>query len=106
MSDHIGSYFKPASVSWWGGVLLVLSGILVAFHPDAASHPVMTVVTAMAGLDGTSPALLIGLGMGIIGMRAKKDRMHHDITKMGEEIKRGSPNPQAFPPRILEDFHE
>lgn len=70
---QISDYFKPTSLTWWGGVLMLLVGSLGA---ENLNFPGLSAVTEILGaLAGdASPALLIGNGLAFIGVRAKMDR--------------------------------
>lgn len=65
------SYVKLTSVTWWTGVASVAVGVLGIIRPEAG--PVSEILGAMLGADG-SPASLIALGAGLIGLRAKLER--------------------------------
>ncbi len=66
-------YIKPKSLTWWGGVLMLLVGSLGV---ENISFPGLSAVTEILGaLAGdASPALLIGNGLAFIGVRARMGR--------------------------------
>lgn len=70
---QISDYFKPTSLTWWGGIFMVLIGTLGA---ESISFPGLSAVTEIVGaLAGdVSPAILIGNGLAFIGVRAKMGR--------------------------------
>tara|TARA_R110000782_G_scaffold218427_1_gene305823 strand:- start:34137 stop:34337 length:201 start_codon:yes stop_codon:yes gene_type:complete len=60
-------YFKPRSVTWWGGVLPVVAGLIVA---TAEIHGNLAAVTAINNITGGIPAAaLINSGLVAIGLR-------------------------------------
>lgn len=66
-----GGYYLPRSATWWSGVAMIAVGILGLIRPE---HGVLaTIVGAMFGVGG-DPATLIGVGAGLIGLRAKMER--------------------------------
>lgn len=77
-------YFRPQSLTWWAGVLAVALGVLQAaeWSPDPAAYPgaagivtaITQALTALTGGGDASPAGLIVLGMGLIGIRDKMQR--------------------------------
>ena len=67
-------YFKPKSLTWWSGVAAVGVGFAMAAglkHPSLGA--VGQLLAALSGSDA-SPASLIVLGTGLIGIRAKLGR--------------------------------
>lgn len=73
--DKLKSYFNPGSLSWWSGIVAIILGTVSAFGFD---HPAIgefgRVIAALTGGTDASPAGLILLGTGIIGIRAKLSR--------------------------------
>ena len=65
------SYYKPKSLTWWAGAASIAIGVLGVLRPDAG--PISEIMGALLGADG-SPASLIALGAGLIGIRAKLER--------------------------------
>lgn len=71
------SYFRPASLTWWSGVLAVLTGIAAMVMPDSYGVTEFGRLLAMfAGSADASPASLVFLGLGLIGVRAKLERAY------------------------------
>lgn len=72
-------YVRPRSLTWWAGAFLIAMGVLQAAGlptgGEGAFGAFVGVLSALAGgvatLGGAggSPAALIGLGLGMIGMR-------------------------------------
>lgn len=101
MNDDARSYIKPKSLTWWSGVMLIATGVFLAFAPDHGGHPLITVIAAFAGV-GASPALLIGAGAGLIGLRAKTDRIARAVDAGRRDARRAA-FPDGFPPRVMEE---
>ena len=71
------SYFRPGSLTWWAGVLAVLTGSAIMVMPDSFALTEMGRLVAMfAGSADASPAALVYLGLGLIGIRAKLERAY------------------------------
>ena len=68
-------YIRPKSLTWWAGLLAMLSGIASVSLP--ATGPVgelARLVALLAGSGDASPAGLIFLGLGLIGLRDRIER--------------------------------
>lgn len=62
-------------MAWWGGIGLILSGVLLATGYDKYGLGEFTfVVSALLGGAMASPAHYILLGFSVIGLRAKQER--------------------------------
>tara|TARA_R110000822_G_scaffold7154_2_gene29430 strand:+ start:901 stop:1101 length:201 start_codon:yes stop_codon:yes gene_type:complete len=60
-------YWKPRSVTWWGGVIPLTGGLIVATLP---LHGWADLVTAIDNVSGGLPAaILINAGAVAIGFR-------------------------------------
>lgn len=69
------SYFRPASLTWWAGVLAVLTSVASMALPYHVGVTEFGRLLAMfAGTADASPASLMFLGLGLIGLRAKLER--------------------------------
>jgi len=76
------SYFKPSSMTWWAGVLAILTGAAsMAFPSDYALSQFGQLLALFAGAGDSSPAVLIYLGLGLIGARAKLERMYQGMPE-------------------------
>lgn len=68
-------YFRPSSLTWWSGCLAITTGMAALALPD---HGSLTEFSRLIGLfSGTadgSPAGLIFLGFGLIGLRDRIER--------------------------------
>jgi hypothetical protein len=69
------SYIRPTSMTWWSGVAAIVLGVLSMAIPESMAFSELGRVVAMlAGAGDSSPAGLILLGTGLIGIRAKLER--------------------------------
>lgn len=72
-------YFRPGSLSWWAGVLMVALGLLGLVLPEnALSSELGIALHALTGEGTTSPGLMIGSGLGLIGVR---DAIKRELSK-------------------------
>ncbi len=68
-------YFRPTSLTWWAGLLAMLTGIAsVALPSTGPLGELSRLVALMAGTGDASPAGLIFLGLGLIGLRDRLER--------------------------------
>lgn len=64
-------YIKPTSLTWWSGVFALSVGIASLAMPDSYQVTQIGALVAMlAGGADASPAGLIALGLGLVGVRA------------------------------------
>ena len=69
------SYIRPRSLTWWSGVLACGTGVAIMAMPDSFALTEFGRLLAMfAGSGDASPAALVFLGTGLIGIRAKMER--------------------------------
>ena len=69
------SYFKPKSLTWWSGVLSFATGAALLAMPDNfALSEFGRFLVMFAGGNDASPAALMFVGSGLVGIRAKLDR--------------------------------
>ena len=68
-------YIRPTSLTWWAGLLAFATGAaslaLPATGPLADLAPL---ITLLSGSGDASPAALIALGLGLIGLRDRIER--------------------------------
>ena len=93
-------YIRPKSLTWWTGILCIALGVVQAagwpLAWDGAQWATGVLgafrdaLTALLGGDG-SPAALIGLGFGLIGVRDALARVYEDPEDWGGIV--GLPNP-------------
>ncbi|GHE01049.1 hypothetical protein U879_13250 [Defluviimonas sp. 20V17] len=68
-------YFRPKSLTWWAGLLAMLTGIASLVLPAAGPvGELARFITLLAGSGDASPAGLIFLGLGLIGLRDRIER--------------------------------
>lgn len=67
-------YFRPESLTWWSGVLLILTGAAMMFSQAYGLAEFGRLLAMFAGSADASPAMLIGTGAGLIGIRDKIER--------------------------------
>ena len=68
-------YIRPNSLTWWAGCLAVLTGVASVLLP--ATGPLAELsrfVALLAGSADASPAGLMFLGLGLIGLRDRLER--------------------------------
>lgn len=71
------SYFRPSSLTWWAGVMAVLTGAAIMAMPESfALTEIGRLLAMFTGSADASPAALIYLGFGLIGIRAKLERAY------------------------------
>ena len=64
------SYIRLTSLTFWAGILSVSVGILGLIRPEIPHLPeIIRILAVELGADSTSPAGLIALGLGLIGLR-------------------------------------
>lgn len=69
------SYFQPGSLTWWSGIFSVILGVASMALPESmALTELGRVIAMLAGSGDASPASLILLGTGMVGIRAKLER--------------------------------
>lgn len=68
-------YFRPASLTWWAGLMALLTGIAsVALPALGPMSELARLVALLAGSGDASPAGLMFLGLGLIGLRDRIER--------------------------------
>jgi NAD/NADP transhydrogenase alpha subunit len=68
-------YFRPKSLTWWSGVASVATGVAAMVIPDNfALGEFGRFIAMLAGGADASPAALIFLGTGLIGIRDRLER--------------------------------
>ncbi|PRY23537.1 hypothetical protein CLV78_10426 [Aliiruegeria haliotis] len=68
-------YVLPASLTWWSGLASVLTGIAALVLPEGDAISELTVLVArLANAGDASPATLIFVGLGLIGLRDRIER--------------------------------
>lgn len=65
-------YFQPKSLTWWAGILSISVGVATIVFPESYQlGEIGTLLSALSGGADNSPASLIALGLGLIGIRQK-----------------------------------
>jgi len=68
-------YIRPTSLTWWAGLLAMLTGLAsVALPATGPLGELARLVSLLAGSGDASPAGLIFLGLGLIGLRDRIER--------------------------------
>ena len=68
-------YIRPNSLTWWAGCLAMLTGLISVALPTAGPLGELSrLVALLAGTGDASPAGLIFLGLGLIGLRDRIER--------------------------------
>ena len=68
-------YIQPTSLTWWAGLLAMLTGIaLIALPATGPLNELARLVALLAGSGDASPAGLMFLGLGLIGLRSRIER--------------------------------
>ena len=68
-------YIRLKSLTFWAGVLSIGVGILGLIRPEIPHLPeIIRILAVELGADSTSPAGLIALGLGLIGLRDRIER--------------------------------
>ncbi|PRX29969.1 hypothetical protein SAMN05216257_10912 [Meinhardsimonia xiamenensis] len=68
-------YIRPNSLTWWAGLFAMLTGVAsVALPATGPLAELSRLVALLAGSGDASPAGLIFLGLGLIGLRDRLER--------------------------------
>lgn len=63
-------YIRPNSLTWWTGIVSILTGAALMAIPDSyALGQFGALLSMLSGGGDASPAMLIYLGLGMIGLR-------------------------------------
>ena len=63
-------YFRPKSLTWWTGLAMIAVGIASLALPDSeVASELAIAIRALTGEGASSPGMLIGSGLGLIGIR-------------------------------------
>ena len=72
-------YFRPKSLTWWGGITSILLGITALVCVTCDLGEVSRLMTMLLGGADTSPAGMIMLGIVAIGLYDKQTRDQQDL---------------------------
>ena len=68
-------YIGPTSLTWWAGLLAFATGAASLALPAAGPlADLARLITLLSGSGDASPAALIALGLGLIGLRDRLER--------------------------------
>ena len=68
-------YIRPTSLTWWAGLLACLTGMAsIALPMTGPLGELARLVALLAGSGDASPAGLMFLGLGLIGLRDRIER--------------------------------
>jgi len=68
-------YFRPKSLTWWSGIAAIIIGICAMVYKDSYQiGELARLIGLLTGGNDTSPAGLMFLGSGLIGLGDKFDR--------------------------------
>jgi hypothetical protein len=68
-------YIRPKSLTWWSGVLAIGTGLALMVVPDSFFLSEFgKLLTMFAGSGDNSPAALVFMGSGLIGLGDKFER--------------------------------
>ncbi|WP_149589974.1 hypothetical protein [Tabrizicola flagellatus] len=68
-------YIRPTSLTWWAGLLALATGAASLALPATGSlADLARLITLLSGSGDASPAALIALGLGLIGLRDRLER--------------------------------
>jgi hypothetical protein len=68
-------YVRPQSLTWWSGVAAATTGVAVMAMPGSvAITETGKFIALLAGGADASPAALLFLGTGLIGIRERMER--------------------------------
>jgi hypothetical protein len=71
-------YIRPRSLTWWAGLMAVATGTAnIALPATGPLAELARLVTLLSGSGDASPAALIALGLGLIGLRDRLERGFH-----------------------------
>ncbi|WP_128515170.1 hypothetical protein [Tabrizicola thermarum] len=63
-------YIRPTSLTWWAGMLAFATGAASLVMPTSGPlTDLARLITLLSGSGDASPAALIALGLGLIGLR-------------------------------------
>ena len=71
-------YIRPRSMTWWAGVFSVAIGIAMMAGAGRWTNELGVLIAMLSGEGNSSPAAMMGLGFGLIGIRVKLSRVFTD----------------------------
>lgn len=68
-------YFRPKSLTWWSGLLAIATGLATMAMPASLGLTELgRLISMFAGSGDASPAALVFLGSGLVGLGDKVER--------------------------------
>lgn len=71
-------YIRPQSLTWWAGVFSIAVGIAMMAGAGRWTNELGVLIAMLSGEGNSSPAAMMGLGFGLIGIRDKLSRVFSD----------------------------
>lgn len=72
-------YIRPRSLTWWSGLFALAVGLASLVVPSSYQvTQIGALLAILAGGGDASPAALIALGLGLIGLRDRLERAMQD----------------------------
>ena len=71
-------YIRPKSMTWWAGVFSIGIGIAMMAGAGRWTNEFGVLIAMLSGNGDSSPAAMMGLGFGLIGIRDKLSRVFSD----------------------------
>lgn len=68
-------YFRPKSLTWWAGLASLTIGIMQLAGVGAWANELGRVIAILSGGQDASPAASLVLGLGLIGIRDRLERV-------------------------------
>jgi hypothetical protein len=72
------NYIRPKSMTWWAGVFSIAIGIAMMAGAGGWANEFGVLISMLSGGGDSSPAAMMGLGFGLIGIRAKLSKAFDD----------------------------
>jgi hypothetical protein len=73
-------YFQPKSLTWWSGLFAITIGIAsMAVPQNSQLNELGTLIALLAGSGDSSPATLLAVGFGLIGLRARFEEVMRSL---------------------------
>jgi hypothetical protein len=74
--EYLASYMNPKSLTFWAGAAAVGLGVMQIIGIQHEQIPILSgIILAFAGGADSSPAGLITLGLGLLGVRRKLEEI-------------------------------
>lgn len=68
-------YFRPHSLTWWAGIVSLIIGVMQLGGVGAWANEIGRVIAILSGGQDASPAASLVLGLGLIGIRDRLERV-------------------------------